>query len=111
MAEPTQFLFDFQEVLEDLIKRQGLHEGRWKIICELGFAGTNAQVPDPNGEALVKPAAMVLIQRIGITKTEEVNNLTLDAAVVNPSKGKAIKSKPSVGTSGGLAMGKARRKP
>jgi hypothetical protein len=93
-----------------LIKRQGLHEGKWKIICELGFAGTNAQVPGPVGETHIKPAAMVLIQRIGITKTEEANNLTLDAADVNPIAGKAAKSKPSVGAVGGLAMGQAKAK-
>lgn len=84
MAETTQFLFDHQEVLAELIRKQGLHEGRWKLVLELGFAGTNAQTPSANGELLFKPAAMVLIQRIGITKTEEMNNLTLDAVTVNP---------------------------
>jgi hypothetical protein len=106
MAEPTQFMFDLQEVLEDLIKRQGVRKGRWRITCELGFAGTNAQVPSPSGELTVRPAAMVIIQRIGITKTEEINDLTLDAAVVNPESA----SKPSVRSVGSLAMGKARRK-
>lgn len=109
MAESTQYMFDLQEVLEGLIKRQNLQEGRWKIVCELGFAGTNAAVPGPDGETYVKPAAMVLIQRIGIAKTDEINNLTLDAAVVNPGP-KSAKSGRSPGAIGALAMGKAKRK-
>ncbi len=103
MAETTQFMFDLQEVLEELIRRQGLNKGRWKIVCELGFAGTNVQGPSSDGEPTMRPAAMVVIQRIGLTKTDETNNLTLDAAVVNP----ATASKPSVGA---LAAGKGKRR-
>jgi len=94
MVETTQFMFDLRDVLADLIKRQGLRQGRWKIICELGFAGTNATVPSPEGAPQVKPAAMVIIQRVGLSKTDEVSNLTMDAAEVNPEPRKSIMRKP-----------------
>lgn len=95
MAEATQFLLDYQEVVELIIKKQGIHEGRWRLMIEFGFQAQNFNTPEG-----VRPGTVNLLQRIGITKTDEVNNLTVDAAEVNPAPAakktaskRAVKSK------------------
>lgn len=80
MPEATNFLFDYKEVAEALIKKQGLHEGLWHIGIEFGFAAQNIRTP--NGFA---PAAVIPVNKIGLTRTEEPNNMTVDAAEVNPA--------------------------
>jgi len=93
MAEATQFFFDYQEVLRELIKKQGLTKGRWKLIFEIGFTATNMSAPAAPGspDTVSRPAGVFLIQKIGITQTQEENNLTLDAAEVNLRPAKSSK--------------------
>ena len=79
MAEPVNYLFDYKEVAEALIKKQGLHEGHWGIGIEFGFGAQNVRVP--TGFA---PAAIIPVQKIGLNKWDEPNNMTVDAAIVNP---------------------------
>jgi hypothetical protein len=80
MAEVTNYLFDYKEVAEALIKKQGLHEGLWHVAIEFGFAAQNIRTA--NGFA---PAAVIPVQKIGLVKASEVSNLTVDAAQVNPA--------------------------
>lgn len=82
---PERFLFSHQEIATDLIKKQGLHEGRWKLTLELGLGGNSFPVKKADGTQELHPAGLVLITAIGITRTEEINNLTVDAAEVNPT--------------------------
>ena len=82
---PERFLFTHQEIATDLIKKQGLHEGRWKLTLELGLSGNSLPIKRPDGTQELHPAGLVLVTAIGITRTEEVNNLTVDAAEVNPA--------------------------
>jgi len=84
MAETKQIVFSHKEVAELLIKKQGIHDGFWGIYFELGLAG-GAIPSQPSGGAVV-PAAMVLIQKIGILKFDKPNSLTVDAAEVNPEE-------------------------
>lgn len=54
---------------------------------ELGFAATSVNTTgSADGPSLaLRPAGIVLIQKVGILRTEgELDNLTLDASVVNP---------------------------
>jgi hypothetical protein len=97
MAEATQYMFDYQEVLEELIRKQNLHEGKWRLIFELGFAATNMNTPEPPDGAKValRPAGVVLVQKVGIARTEESNNLTLDASIVNPKPPTKSTKRPS----------------
>jgi hypothetical protein len=80
MAEVTNYLFDYKEVAEALIKKQGIHEGLWHIAIEFGFGAQNIRTP--TGFA---PAAIIPVQKIGLTRTDVVSNLTVDAAEVNPA--------------------------
>lgn len=79
MAEVTNYLFDYKEVAEALVKRQNIHEGHWGIGIEFGFGAQNIRTP--NGFA---PAAIVPVQKIGLNRFEEPNNMTVDAGEVNP---------------------------
>ena len=81
MAETTtRFTFDHKEIVETLIKKQGLHEGLWMIYVEFGLGAINA---GPSDDQLL-PAAIVPIVKIGLQKGEKENSLTVDAAKVNP---------------------------
>jgi hypothetical protein len=80
MAEPTQFLFTYKEVVTALLKQQGIHEGIWSLAVNFGIGAINA---GPNAEQLA-PAAIVPLLAVGIQKGTEVNNLSVDASVVNP---------------------------
>jgi len=82
---PEGFFFSHREITTDLIKKQGLHEGRWKLTLELALGGQSMVINKPDGTQEFHPAGLVLVTAIGITRTEEVNNLTIDAAEVNPA--------------------------
>lgn len=86
MPEPSQITFTFKEIAETLVKRQGLHEGIWGIFVKFGFGASNV---GPNENSL-QPAALVPIVEIGLQKFDKENNLSVDAAKVNP-KGRPSK--------------------
>ncbi len=80
MAEASQYTFDFKEVTEALLKKAGIHEGLWGIYIEFGLAASN--VGPTEGELF--PTALVPVKKIGIQRFEKENNLSVDAAKVNP---------------------------
>ena len=63
-----------------MIKQQGLHEGIWGLYVEFGISAANLGLTEND----ILPAAIVPIIHLGITKFPSVNNLSVDAAVVNP---------------------------
>jgi hypothetical protein len=83
MAEATQYVFDHKEVVEALVKKQNIHEGIWGIYIEFGLAAININ-SGADGKT-VTPSAIAGVQKIGIQRFPEPNNLTVDAAVVNPA--------------------------
>lgn len=86
MAEATQYTFTYSEVVEALIKKQGLHEGQWGIFIEFGIQGVNA---GPTEDQLV-PAAVVPVLKIGLQIAQPGKPVpgTVDAASVNPRDGR-----------------------
>jgi hypothetical protein len=82
MAESKeQYLFSHVEVVEALIKKQGLHEGIWMLYFELGVAGANIAHPVTHE---LTPAAIIPIVKVGLQKTDAVSPIAMDAATVNP---------------------------
>jgi hypothetical protein len=81
MAEATRYTFTHKEVVESLIKRQGLHEGLWMLYVEFGLGAINT---GPAEDQIV-PAAVVPIVKMGLQKGEKENALTVDAAKMNPA--------------------------
>lgn len=89
---PKAILFDHKEVLAELIRSQGITEGRWQLIFELGHVSTNINaLLTEEGPPVRLPVGMILIQRIGIAPTREESELTLDAAEVEPPKRRSTK--------------------
>jgi hypothetical protein len=82
MAEVRSYTLEYPELVEILIKKLDLHEGLWGIYLEFGFGAANMPTA-PDGKAFV-PGAVSLVNKIGIQRFESPNNLTVDAAVVNP---------------------------
>jgi len=80
MAEASQITFSYKEVAEALIKKHGLSEGLWAVSVKFGIQAANF---GPNDNDL-KPTAIIPILEFGLQKTDKENNLTVDAAKVNP---------------------------
>lgn len=90
MAETIQeYNFTHKEIVEALIKKQGLHEGIWMLNIRFGIGAINAKDPDRPSEAV--PAAVVPITGIGLRKVDSLSPLALDAAEVNPAQGEKQK--------------------
>ena len=80
MAQTETITFSFSEVAKSLICSHDIHEGLWGIYVEFGLAATNVGPSQDN----LTPAAVVPLMKIGLQKFNKPNNLTVDAAIVNP---------------------------
>ena len=83
MAEANQILFDYKEIAEALVRKHDLHEGLWGLYIEFGLGAVNLN-SEESAKALT-PAAIVAVRRIGLQRFPEENNLTVDAAKINPA--------------------------
>jgi len=83
MGEPQTITFEYKEIIEALLKYQGIHEGIWALHLEFGLQVGNINVNPPE-EKLV-PGLIIPLLKIGIGKTEKAGGISVDAAKVNPS--------------------------
>jgi len=83
MAQPKQYIFDYKELAEIMVKHQGIHKGHWGIYAEFSLKGTNVNV-----DSKLLPSAILMISAVGLQRFEEENPLTVDAAKVNPADDK-----------------------
>jgi hypothetical protein len=85
MADPSQFVISHKELVELIIRKADVHEGRWFLL--MGF-GLNPGNFGPNEEQ-VYPGMMVTVNQIGIQREPPEggypSGLVVDAAEVNPS--------------------------
>jgi hypothetical protein len=79
MAETKQIVFTHKEVVEALLKQQGIHEGIWSLYVKFGLGAVNVG----GSEDSVLPAAIIPVIKIGIQKADKINNLSVDAAQVS----------------------------
>ena len=98
MAEPDRIVFRHKEVVEALLRREGIKQGIWGLFIRFGIGGINV---GPTRDEL-NPAAVVPVLEIGLQKFEEVNNMSVDAATLSvsiskPSKAKRSQSKKPAG--------------
>lgn len=84
MPEREKKTFAHREVAEILVTKADIHEGHWGLFIEFGLGAANIPVPGPGVDLALKPAAIVSVNTIGIQKFDEPNQLTVDAATVNP---------------------------
>ncbi|MFZ1110549.1 MAG: hypothetical protein WAN43_19660 [Rhodomicrobium sp.] len=84
MPEISQYQFSTKELLEMLIRKSGVREGKWILMAN--FAVT----PGNFGQSLdqVAPGAIFAISHIGIQKAPDdaPEGVWLDAAMINPPK-------------------------
>lgn len=71
-----------KEVTELLVRHYGLHEGNYNLSMEFRI-GTGTFGPDQEERY---PGAFFTIVKIGLTKADEPNQNTIDAAEVNPKR-------------------------
>jgi len=80
MPEAGQFIFTYKELVELLVKSQGLHDGIWGLFVRFGLSAANIGEND----AALRPAAVIPVLEIGLQKMEKESNIAVDAAKVNP---------------------------
>jgi hypothetical protein len=80
MADADRITYTFKELAEILVKEQNIHAGLWGLYVRFGIRALNTGESDTD----LKPTALVPILDIGLQKFEDLNNLSVDAAVVNP---------------------------
>ena len=80
MPEPNQINFSHKEVATALIRANDIHDGVWGLYIRFGMRGMNFGTTDND----LNPTAIVPILSIGLQRFEKVNNLSVDAAEVNP---------------------------
>jgi hypothetical protein len=81
MPELSALEFSHKEVVTALLKAQGINTGIWGLHVRFALKAANIGGSDAD----LLPAALVPILAIGIQKVDKLNNLAVDAAVVNPS--------------------------
>ena len=91
MPEINQYAFSHKELAEMMIKKVGIHEGKWMLQISFGFAAINT---GPAPDQMI-PSTVVGIQAMGIQKAQPDSppNLVVDAAEVNPAPRTARKPK------------------
>lgn len=82
MPETKNYTFGYTELAEILVKKLDIHEGFWGLYIEFNFGAANINA-SPDAKSLA-PAAIAAVKSIGIQRFDTPNNLTVDAAVVNP---------------------------
>jgi len=92
MAEPSQIVFTYREVVEALIKKHGLHEGIWGLSVRFGMQAINTG----ENEDSLKPTAIVPLLELGLVKFEKETNLSVDAAKVNPTPSRTLAHRRSM---------------
>lgn len=75
--------YSFKELAALMVKDQGLHEGYWGVYVRFGINAANVGASDTD----LRPTALVPIVELGLQKSEDLNNLSVDAAEVNPAPG------------------------
>lgn len=83
MAEATQITFKHTELVELMLKKQGIHEGIWGLFVNFGFSATNIGPSDTD----LSPAGIVGILAIGLQRFDKESTIAVDAEKVNPVQG------------------------
>jgi hypothetical protein len=81
MPEIANIVFSYKEVATALLKAQDIHEGLWSLFMRFGLNAANMGGNDNE----LRPCAIIPVLEIGLQKAEKENNVTVDAAKVNPS--------------------------
>jgi len=81
MPEVEQLLYTHKELTELMLRDRGITSGHWAIFVKLRLLGGNTEV-----EGATYPAAITLIDGIGLQRTVASFPLAVDASEVGRSK-------------------------
>ena len=81
MPEVEQLLYTNRELTELMLRDRGIASGHWAIFVKLRLLGGNMEV-----EGATHPAAITLIDGVGLQRAEPSFPLAVDASKVSRSK-------------------------
>jgi hypothetical protein len=90
MNKPMEIDYSTNELINLMLKNEGIHDGNWILAVKFGFAAMNIRVSDDAQE--VTPSGIVSVQKVGLQRTKDPMPFSVDAAIVNPPQ----KKKPPV---------------
>ena len=96
-SQLTQLKFSYKEVAEALVRQAKLHDGIWGILIQFGIKGANIGTTDEPGDD-IQPAAIVPVMQVGLQRFDKENNLSVDAARVNPRPKRKPRSRKTIGS-------------
>lgn len=76
--QTTELMYDYKDLAELMIRDQGLNEGHWMVTLKLSHAGLTMETPD----GVAAPAIINRVTAIGLSRQDEPNLLTVDAAEI-----------------------------
>ena len=82
VPEINQYVFSNKELLELLVRKAGVHEGRWVLLANFGFSAGNF---GPTADQM-SPGAIVAVTQMGIQRAQPdtPEAMSVDAASINP---------------------------
>lgn len=96
MSNDTFREYFYKDIVQALLMRDGIHEGLWQLQVNIGFGAINAKSRDDKSSASseeIRPAAVITINHLALTRVEKKSSLTFDAADLNPEKRDQLTSK------------------
>jgi hypothetical protein len=84
MAQAQQYTFTYTELVELMLRAQGITSGIWSLYVKFGLAAANV---GPSPESL-QPAAILPILELGIQRAEELTSIAVDAGALERSADK-----------------------
>jgi hypothetical protein len=83
MPEVEQVLYTYKELTELMLRDRGITSGHWAVFVKFRFTGGNIDV-----EGATHPAAITLIEGIGLQRTDASFPLAVDASKVGKPAGR-----------------------
>jgi hypothetical protein len=78
----SEHKFSIDELIQALLRAQGIHEGHWALNVE--FLATGAAANSPAGPGKTLPALIVSVASATLVRTEGPVLGAIDAAIANP---------------------------
>lgn len=80
----SEHRFSIKELIEALLRDQGIHEGYWALNIEFGAVGTSVNAPEGYGGTL--PGMIVSVNSATLMRAGSATQGAVDAALANPRK-------------------------
>lgn len=81
MPEVTQIGYKHQELVQLMLKDQGITEGHWILSVNFGLGAGNVG-ESPERPEVINPAAFVIVQSIGLHRVPTAQPNSVDAAAL-----------------------------